>query len=135
MKRKAPGRKRNWDWIFALQNIKPELLAAFGAVTLAWNQVDGMIDSILCAALQLHSDLRVDVRSRINGFDGKIGIIKKALQVHFGTFPDVCRFAQVSLGACELYKTYRDGVAHARPNRGDDPIAVTADKRGDSQEY
>ena len=56
--------------------LREERLQAIGAIMLAWNWIEGAIDTSLAVALELHPDMWTDITSRINGMDGKIAILK-----------------------------------------------------------
>lgn len=116
------------------RELKPELLAGIGAVCITWNLIEDSIDMAVTTALDITFLLRVDITSRIHGLDGKLAIIRKALQ----TYPifaalnkDVIR---ETLSAIETHKRYRDGVIHARIIDPDDPVAETPKGRGATDE-
>jgi hypothetical protein len=107
---------------------------SIGAVTIAWNGIEALVDAILCGAIDAPGMLRLEITSRINGFDGKTAIIKAASKSHVG-FPEaISRMIEETCGVCELHKRYPDGIIHARVLDPDDPIAETAQRKGKTDE-
>ena len=104
--------------------------AGIGAIAIAWNYIDGGIDTALAVALQLRHPVWIEVTSRINGFDGKIAIIKQAARTVFQMPDEQYNVLTESLGAIELHKRYRDGVIHAQVLFPDTPVADTTRQRG-----
>jgi hypothetical protein len=105
------------------KDLLPEQLELIGAIAIAWNQIEDSIDTILPIALRVPFPLWLEVTTRINGFDGKIAILKGTLthfRIVFGDFDPVIR---ETLGAVEQHKRYRDGVIHVRIA---DPTKATA---------
>jgi hypothetical protein len=109
-------------------------LAIIGAVTIAWNDVEALVDSVLCGAADVPAMLRLDITSRINGFDGKIAIIKKAARDHVYFPKAICVMIEATCGACEEHKRYRDGIIHARILDPHDAVAETTQRKGKTDE-
>lgn len=106
-------------------------LAAIGAVSLAYNEVERDIDLLFFSTTRLNANLQMEVSSRVNGIDGKIEIIKKGA----ATFPvnqTVLTWLAESLGdgAFKKLKSYRDAVVHARLLSSPASLGVVVGKRG-----
>lgn len=113
---------------------KQSHLAIIGAVTIAWNDVEAHVDAVLCGAIDAPGTMRLEITSRIYGFDGKIAIIKSAAKNHVGFSETICKMIENTCGACEEHKRYRDGIVHARMLDPDDPIAETSQRKGKTDE-
>src|ERR1700755_3056777 len=81
MKRIAPEKVREYRKADFLAEVEPRRLQLIGAIALAWNWIEGGIDTALCMCLELKSSLWIAVGSRINGIDGKLQIIRESLNV------------------------------------------------------
>jgi hypothetical protein len=130
MKRRAKPKERPHRSYDIKKDIKPEWLAALGAVCVAWNDIEGALDVALCVVLEVPAPLWLDVSSRIQGIDGKIALIKKAARVHFALPDSVADLVEVSMAAIHEHKTYRDGVIHARILDPDSEIAPSYASKG-----
>ena len=84
----------------------------------------------MCLALNVPYNLTVDVTSRINGFDGKIALIKRGAERYLRLPRDSMALMNNSLSAIEEYKRYRDGVMHAWMTEPNATVADTAQRRG-----
>lgn len=108
-----------------MNDVGANRLQAIGAICLAWNWLEGAVDEALGAGLGLHPDLFFPVNSRINGMDGKLGVIRACL-THYSTVEEVhVKTVQTSLGAIGNYKKLRDGVIHVRLLSSDAIIGET----------
>jgi hypothetical protein len=84
----------------------------------------------MCVALAVPPQLWVDITSRINGFDGKIALIKRGAELYVRMPPDALGLLSDILGAMEEHKRYRDGVIHAWMTESNADVADTAQRRG-----
>lgn len=90
-------------------------LAGIGAVAVAYNYAEAVIDKMLTQVTGVRGDIGVHLMSRINGVDGKIELIKmKAVELNLAD--DVRRGLSEALGegGFKLIKGYRDAIIHAR---------------------
>jgi hypothetical protein len=136
VRRKKSGEQRAYRSYDFLQDVQPRRLQLIGAITLAWNWIDGAVDATLGVALELHPDMWVQVTSRINGMDGKIALLKVALGLQgYPPLPDGTDPAiRKTLGAIETNKRLRDGIIHARLIHPEEIIADSAHRRGMTDE-
>lgn len=131
MRRKAaPGKQRPWQDYQVRKDISKDRLAAFGAVALLWNDIEGAIDTTLGLALELPEPMWIEITSRINGLDGKIAIIKRAAKIIHKLPDETLNVLAETFGTIEQHKKYRDGIAHARIAHPDAPVAATAQRKG-----
>jgi hypothetical protein len=112
------------------RDIAGAILSRIGAVSLAYNEAEGLIDGLLIRATGLDLGY-LDIISRINGIEGKIEIIKAVFR-ELGAPNDVQEAVAVTLGmdGFLLYKQYRDAVTHARGLDLITKVASTVVKRG-----
>src|SRR4051812_29017114 len=84
MRRRAPPvRKRRHVTEFdPLRDLPQRQLALIGAISVIWTRIERRIDWAMSLALNLPPGLSVDVASRINGFDGKVALIKRGAEHH-----------------------------------------------------
>lgn len=115
-------------------DIEVERLAAIGALTLAWNDLEGAVDGAAGLSLMLVEPLWVEVTSRINGFDGKIAIIKQGLNINFKLPANHARTIATTLGAAETHKRLRDGIIHAMILDPTAAVAPTIQRKGRTDE-
>ncbi|HEX6376479.1 MAG TPA: hypothetical protein VFZ91_12265, partial [Allosphingosinicella sp.] len=103
-------------------------LQTIGAISIAWNWIEGAIDVSLSVALNLHPSMWNEVTTRINGLDSKFALIKKHASLYLdglGPFFDQARdMITGTVGAVRAAKKLRDGVIHIRLTL---PEAVTGD--------
>ena len=116
------------------KDTKPSHLASIGAVTIAWNEIEALVDAVLGGAIDAPGMLRLEITSRINGFDGKTAIIKVAAKSHIGFPESICKMIEETCGVCERHKKFRDGIIHAHILDPDDPVAETSQRRGITDE-
>ena len=105
-------------------------LAAFGAVNIAWNDIEASVNAALGMALGLPQLMWIEVSSRINGLDGKLPIIKQAINIQHQLDPAACQAIADTFGQIERHKKFRDGIIHAKIFDPADPIAPTAQRKG-----
>jgi hypothetical protein len=132
MRRKAISGSKEYRKYDFLTEVDPERLKLIGAITLAWNWIEGALDASLCMATNIHASMWIDFASRINGIDGKIGLLKKGLVVEpkgILSDRDVATIKE-SIGQVEGVKRLRDGVIHARVIHPDAVVADTAQRKG-----
>jgi hypothetical protein len=116
-----------------LTEVDPERLRLIAAITLQWNWIEAAIDVMLAVGLRVETDLWVEVQSRINGFDGKIAIMKAALRA--SNVPELMREKVAkTLNACEQFKTIRDHIIHMRLASPDEQVSETFQRRGATKE-
>lgn len=131
--RKSKGKllsEHSWEPFNIKEGITEQRLALFGAVTLAWNDLEGALDTALGLSLELPEPMWVEVTSRINGFDGKCSLLKQCAKIvhqmpedHLGPIAD-------TLGAAMENKKYRDAVIHAKILDPDSITAPTFERKG-----
>jgi hypothetical protein len=132
MRRKAPPvRKRMHVTEFdPLRDLPQRQLALIGAINVIWTRIERRIDWAMCLALNVPHGLHVDVASRINGFDGKVALIKRGAERHLKLPQESMDLLAESLGAIEKYKRYRDGIIHAHLIEANADVADSAQRRG-----
>jgi hypothetical protein len=88
LKRKVvPPRAYTFGSRDILNDYDRDVLTGIGAVALAWNNLETGINMALPIALCIEFSDWLQVTSRINGFDGKIAIIKHAVKNLPGVTP------------------------------------------------
>lgn len=112
------------------KDVDPQRLAAIGAIALAWNEFEALLDDAFGFALQIKPQIWLDITSRINGFDGKVAILKRACAEVQGIPQAMLVAIADMIGAAEVYKRYRDGVIHAVFMEPSPTVAPTARRRG-----
>jgi hypothetical protein len=101
------------------KDLSTEQLAGIGAVAVAYNYAETMIDQMMVLALNvpeiIASHINPHITSRINGVDGKIAIVKLCAE-HLGLAEDIRLSMAEARGTCGfgVLKGYRDAVIHAR---------------------
>jgi hypothetical protein len=129
MKRKAPYTVWWWDH-YSKSKVTPELLQAVGHLSFLWNDVEEGLDRALAFALEVPVFLQVEVRSRINGLEGKVELIKAAVNTS-ERFTDTAKALLLkSIGAFMPLKERRDAVIHAKASEIAGGIARTFERRG-----
>jgi hypothetical protein len=113
-------RSKRTFWQSAFYDIRKDLtsgqLEGIGAVMLAWNAIEGRVDEILAAAIELPFEIALEVTSRINGLDGKFEIIRKSALYYLRLPDDIYQAIAQTLNILEKpYKQYRDGIARLIP--------------------
>jgi hypothetical protein len=129
MRRQSTGRKKIGEPFAFISDFGAERLQTFASILLTWNAIESAVDLMLGFALRINPELFVSVSSRINGFDGKVAIIKHAL-----TSLETDEIARLpiakALNAAEHYKKFRDAVAHVKVTDAAAEISDTVAKRG-----
>lgn len=119
-----------------LTEVDPERLRLIAAVSLQWNWIEQAFDTFLAVVLKTPGDLWIEVSSRINGFDGKIAIIKAAISSLTGR-PRAEPFLQPiwrAVSATENYKSIRDHIIHMRLASPDEEVSESYQRRGSAKE-
>src|SRR5947209_16390023 len=91
-------------------------LAGIGAVAVAYNEVEILLDVMLGVALGIRdSDVRTGLTSRINGADGKVELVKSVAE-NLGAPVVLKTLLAECLGKSGFgdLKIYRDAIIHAR---------------------
>jgi hypothetical protein len=110
VRRKATGRTGDLK-----QDLSHDQLAEIGAVAIAYNHTEIMIDRMLAIALNLTVHMHRQVTSRINGVENKIDILKLALSdLEIPERTQNLIADALGNGAFKRLKSYRDAVVHAR---------------------
>ena len=129
MKRKAPPARSGASYQDIKRDFTTEQLAGIGAICMAFNEVEFLLDTQLYSGLNLPGGIWVDIVTRINGIDGKIALVRKA--AHDACFPDAAaNIVKETLDEVGLYKTYRDAIIHARIFDRGSAIGQIIRKRG-----
>jgi hypothetical protein len=115
-------------------NLKADMtekqLAAFGAAALAYNILEDQIDALLLVATGIREWLFAEVSSRINGLEGKIAIIQKAITCSLE--PDDAKTLTGSVAIFGDLKKTRDAFIHARIINAPLGVGRGANRRGQS---
>lgn len=112
MKRKPQYPRSGASFRPILMNFSQEQLAGIGAVAMAYNAGEEIIDEFVRIGFRMKLAPK-EILTRIGGIDGKIHLAKYAAQ---GMPDDIREALSFSLGenGYSLLKKYRDGVIHAR---------------------
>lgn len=113
----------------ALTDIDPERLKLLAAIAIEYTSLEVMVDLALRDLLRLDWD-ETDVVSRINGFEGKVAIIKATSQASATLKGEPATLVADTLGEIGVLKTYRDAVAHADIHEPKAEIVRTSTKHG-----
>jgi hypothetical protein len=114
MKRTTPQRRHSVRTSDPFKNLSLEQLSYIGAITLLYNDVEAIVNSMCALALRIqirHEELT----SRINGMDGKLALIKLGAG-NWGFDAAEMNHLEDVLGAggFKLMKTWRDAIIHAQ---------------------
>jgi hypothetical protein len=88
----------------------------------------------MCLSMRAPPPLWPDIRSRIYGYDSKVGIINRAMHGSLRLPKNLQQLINDTISAVGQWKTYRDAVVHAKIS---DPKSIIAEgqiKKGDFQE-
>jgi hypothetical protein len=133
MRRKTTVIQYGHGVINIANQVKPEMLSAFGHVMLVWNLIETELDAALPMALQLPLGLWVGVRSRLSGLEAKTDLMKEALHL-YRLAPDDLQLLIDTVGDFSTLKIHRDSLAHVRLIDPEAPFAPTVEKRGHTYE-
>lgn len=96
-------------------DVDPERLRLIGAISLGWNALEGSVDVILMQTLGLTPEIAIQVDSRINGLDGKIGIIREASKKLYANLSEAeSLMLRKAINCIEVCKPFRDKIIHMR---------------------
>jgi hypothetical protein len=131
---KRPHRKDTPDRKTNTGDIKKDLsvdqLAQIGAMALAFNEVEKYLELLFFMVTDLSAPLQYEVSTRINGIDGKIGIIKIGLTQFRLDQTDIEQFNEaLGKGVFKLYKSFRDAVIHVRVTDGSVGMGLLVDRQ------
>jgi hypothetical protein len=131
MKRVIRDRSRYYKEVAfnALRDINPTRLKLIASVAIEFTSLEYMVDFAVRDLLHLDWD-ETDVVSRINGFDGKVGIIKSATQESATLRGEPATLISATLGEIGILKTYRDAVIHANIHEPRATLVRTSIKHG-----
>ena len=130
MKRNVAQRLRPFRKYNVRIDLTPSQLREIGAVAIIWNDVEDIFDAIMCLGIGLPSSLWLEVSTRINGFDGKVAIIKAAAQKNLVIPDEVFELISATIEKAAGLKTYRDSVVHSRPFNTITGVGETIRRRG-----
>jgi hypothetical protein len=134
MKRPAKGRSTPVHHTRDVkQDFSRDQLAAVGAVTLAFNELQSAVEAMLQVATSIPEWLFSDVASRINGLDGKIAIIKAVIDREVSEPKDIEEIKQ-SVGTFMEFKGNRDAIIHARVLNAALGIGLSSERRAQESE-
>jgi hypothetical protein len=131
MRRKAPPNIDRPSQPFDIRkDLDQEWLALLGAICVAWNAVNEAIDIAVALVLDIEGEIYRDTVSRINGMDGKLAIIRKAIRLHGVIERQACDLIDRTIGFVSEYKIYRDSLIHAHIEHPEATTAISAQGRG-----
>jgi hypothetical protein len=134
MKRPAKGRSTpSHHTRDVKQDFSRDQLAAVGAATLAFNELQSTIEAMLQVATGIPKWLFSEVGSRINGLEGKIAIIKMVLDNAISE-PKELNEIKHSVGTFFEFKGYRDAIIHARVLNAALGIGLSSERRAQESE-
>jgi hypothetical protein len=118
MKRKIEKRRgrtfRSYD---VRKDLSAEQLAAVGSVILAWNDTEAMLNVLMCVVCNIHHGIWRDLASRIQGYEGKIELVKLTVSARFGIRENsgwLHDAIWLTLAAVKQGRQHRDTLAHTR---------------------
>jgi hypothetical protein len=95
--------------------LSKDQLAGIGAVAMAWNDVESALDHLVGIALGLDYRIANELTTRLDNFDAKSELIKRAIASKLVALGDqLSDGLRETLGVAKTLKTYRDAVIHAR---------------------
>ena len=80
MKRPAPKARSGGSYQDIKKDFTAGQLAGIGAVAMAFNEAEFLLDCQIYSGLNLSGGIWTEVTSRINGIDGKMAIVKAAVE-------------------------------------------------------
>lgn len=115
MKRKWPEFAESHRGRDVRENFSPAQLEAIGAVTIAFNEAEIILDIVLGHSLDINAEMWFEISTRINGIDGKVAIIRKSSEIWGDVLnEEIFDLIENTLSSFLECKTYRDAVIHAR---------------------
>jgi hypothetical protein len=103
-------------WGDIKKDFTPEQRLLIGDICLAFNELEGNVDTLFYLVTGLHESLALEVNTRINGIEGKVEIISAGLKL-IDLEPNDLTQIRVALGEGTGFKglkKHRDAVIHAR---------------------
>ena len=112
MKRAAPSSRSGSKTNDVKRDLSSAQLQAVGAVAIAWNEVEFLLDCMLYSGLHLSAISWLDIVTRI-GLDAKIDLIAAAKETS-NISDNISAAIQRSIHALKALKDLRHSVIHAR---------------------
>jgi hypothetical protein len=135
MKRKVTARRRGQRPYDIRMEFSKEQLAGVGAMAFMWNEIEAMLNLLLCVCLMLPPALWREVHTRIHGIDGTIAIIRAASALIFYNRGGWIENAITdTFAAATQYKGYRDTIIHSRIIDVNSGIGEMSIRRGKIEE-
>lgn len=122
--------EHSWKPMNFEEGMSKHHLALFGMVSLAWNDLEGALDTALGLSLELPGPMWVEVTSRINGIDGKCSLLKQCAKIVHQMPEKHLEAIADTLGSAMEHKKYRDAIIHAKILDPDSPTAPTNERKG-----
>jgi hypothetical protein len=126
MRRPAKTFRRDANPRDPRKDLSEKQLAAIGAIILAFNECEGVINALLFVSLRPPPQLMHEVITRISGLDVKVDIVKKAAEHVLGIDQPHLTFIRAALDEFLLYKRYRDAIAHVQVSDNTVPMGYVA---------
>jgi hypothetical protein len=114
MKRKVAARRRARRPYDIRTEFSREQLAGVGAAAFMWNEIEAMLNLLLCVCLALPPALWREVYTRIHGIDGAIAIIRAVCASIFSTEGWIADAITDTFASVTQYRGYRDTIIHSR---------------------
>jgi hypothetical protein len=111
------------------RDIPRKQLAGIGALALAYNELEAVVDKLFFISTDLSKNLQLEVLTRINGVDGTIEIIKEAAKLYLSEEEHKHLAEALGDGGFKLLKSYRDSVIHVRHLNYSSSVGVRVDRR------
>lgn len=113
--------------------IKPEQLAAIGALALAFNELEGTIDRLFFTTTELSDQLQFEISTRMGGSTDRLVIVKiVAEQLLSSTEMEFFNNCLTDNDrGFETLSDCRNGIIHVRNLSSTTNVGITPNKRGD----
>jgi hypothetical protein len=105
-------------------------LAKIGALALSFNELESILDQLFFVIIGVDEYLQFEVSTRINGIEGKIGIVKHGLSLLLQEEDANLIAETLGEGGFMLCKKYRDGAIHVRHLNADTGIGTQVKNQG-----
>lgn len=112
MKRPAPAYRSGSTSKDVKNDLSSGQLQAIGAIAIAWNEVEFILDQILYSGLNLPGTSWLEIVTRLS-LDAKIDLIASAEETH-NLSPNIQEVITTSVDALKELKELRNSVIHAR---------------------
>ncbi|SRR6266404_2131893 len=129
-KRRA-RRVRSYD---SRKDLSKDTLAGIGAVALAFNDLQAMLEILVCVCLDINPSIWREFCTRLGGIEDKIALIKFGFKNVFSSAPDIHEMTENTLASVSQYKGYRDSIIHSRVIDIDAGIAEMTFRRNKIEE-